>query len=116
MVWFDLANGLVLSLFHFGETVTRLFMDNSRFCNVLLFRSSILTQYANWKSSFATENRLFDIWQFNSFLVNTFIYKYSLFMFTFFVLYFAVSQTGSTHEMFRNKDLDMSMLRPKLTE
>jgi hypothetical protein len=29
MVQFDLANDLVLSLFHFGETVTRLFMDSS---------------------------------------------------------------------------------------
>jgi hypothetical protein len=36
-------------------------------------------------------------------------------MFTFFVLYFAVSQTGTTHEMFRNKELDTSMLRPKTT-
>ncbi len=36
-------------------------------------------------------------------------------MFTFFVFYFAVSQTGSTHEMFRKQELDMSMLKPKTT-
>jgi len=36
-------------------------------------------------------------------------------MFTFFVFYFAVSQTGSTHEMFCNKELGMSMPRPKKT-
>jgi hypothetical protein len=36
-------------------------------------------------------------------------------MFTFFALFFYVSQTGSTREMFRNKELGMSMLRPKTT-